>query len=146
MALLKLDWVDCENWDIFAVLEGRKGQSKAAAQRAKSRWPTGVCRISSEKRSEAEGQGKEGGGQVTSMEDAGAVALRTMRLHLELGEVEAALAVYKKSSRSLSAWQPAESDWVDLIQALLGGMPGPMRRPSCATMFSARRSRLRGSA
>ncbi len=54
------------------------------------------------------------------MEDAAAVALRTMRLHLELGEVEAALAVYNKSSRSLADWQPAESDWLDLIQGVLG--------------------------
>ena len=57
---------------------------------------------------------------VTSMEDAGAAALRTLRLHLELGEVEAALAVYQKSSRLQSAWQPDESAWVELIQGLLG--------------------------
>jgi hypothetical protein len=55
-----------------------------------------------------------------------------MRLHLELGEVEAALAVYQKSSRSLAGWQPQESDWIDLIQALLdqnawGEVAGVMR-------------------
>ena len=53
------------------------------------------------------------------MEDAAAVALRTLRRHLELGEVEAAIAVYQKSSRSLAGWHPAEPDWVDLIQAVL---------------------------
>ena len=46
--------------------------------------------------------------------------VRTMRLHLELGEVDAALAVYHKSKRSLADWRPAESDWLNLIQALLG--------------------------
>ena len=35
VVFLKLRWVDCENWDLFAVLEGRQGQSKAQA--AKSR-------------------------------------------------------------------------------------------------------------
>ena len=25
-AMLKLGWVDCENWDLFAVLERRAGQ------------------------------------------------------------------------------------------------------------------------
>jgi hypothetical protein len=60
------------------------------------------------------------GARVTSVEDAGASALRAMRLHLELGEVEAAKAVYEKSSRRLSAWQPDDSAWVDLIQALIG--------------------------
>lgn len=117
---LKLDWVDCENWDLFAVLEGRKGQSKAAAKRVKSRMP----KVSSEFRRKNAGKrkrmDKKQGAQVTSMEDAGASALRALKLHLELGEVEAALAVYQKSSRTLSAWQPDESAWVDLIQALLG--------------------------
>jgi membrane associated rhomboid family serine protease len=28
---LKLDWVDCEHWDMFAVWEGRKGKSKTEA-------------------------------------------------------------------------------------------------------------------
>ena len=38
---------------------------------------------------------------------------------LELGEFEAAIAVYQKSSRSLAGWHPQESDWVSLIQAVL---------------------------
>ncbi len=119
VVLVKLDWVDCENWDLFAVIQGRKGQSKAAAQRAKARMPM----VSSEFRRKNAGKrkrrDKSKSAQVSSMEDAGAAALRSMRLHLELGEVEAALAVYQKSSRSLSAWQPDESAWVDLIQTLL---------------------------
>ena len=112
-------WVDCENWDLFAVMEGRQGQSKAAARRAKAR----VHLVSAEyRRSNTPKQkkkGKKAKGTVSSIEDAAAVALRTMRRHLELGEVEAAVAVYQKSSRSLAGWQPEESDWVDLIQAVL---------------------------
>ena len=56
---------------------------------------------------------------VTSIEDSSASALRTLRQHLEFGEIEAALAVYKTSSIQISGWQPQPSDWVDLIQALL---------------------------
>jgi hypothetical protein len=61
---------------------------------------------------------KSGPRPVTSIEDKPAAALRAMRLHLELGEIEAALGVYKNSRGRLSGWQPQESDWIDLIQAL----------------------------
>ena len=55
---------------------------------------------------------------VHSVEDVAAVALPTMRLHLESAEVEAACRL-QKSSRSLYGWQPRESDWIDLVEALL---------------------------
>ena len=42
-----------------------------------------------------------------------------MRLHIEYGEIEAALDVYRKSSKSLADWQPRETDWIDLIEAIL---------------------------
>ncbi len=35
VALLKLKLVDCENWDLFAVLEGRAGLSKKQASKLK---------------------------------------------------------------------------------------------------------------
>src|SRR5262249_35219685 len=57
--------------------------------------------------------------QVRSIEDAAAAALRVMRQHLELGEVEAALAGHPKASRSLPGWKPPEPDWRTLIEALL---------------------------
>ena len=69
---------------------------------------------------EEKAEAKPNKAQVTSVEDAVAVALRTMRLHLELGEVDAALAVYNKSKRSLVDWRPTESDWLNLIQGVLG--------------------------
>jgi hypothetical protein len=56
---------------------------------------------------------------VTSIEDNSAAALRTLRLHVEMGEIEAALSVYKSSRGRIKGWQPQESDWLDLIQALL---------------------------
>lgn len=55
---------------------------------------------------------------VKSIEDNSAAALRALRLHLEMGEIEAALSVYKNSRARIDGWQPQESDWRDLIQAL----------------------------
>ena len=83
-------------------------------------------------------KGKKAEPKVTSIEDAGAAALRAMRLHLELGEVEAALAVYNKSSRSLPAWQPAESDW----RRPDPGAPRPERLGRCRLGDARLRSAL----
>ncbi len=120
IALLKLKWVDCENWDLFAVLEGRKGQSRTAARKARGR----PVLVSAEYRREKARRPKKNVNKppaaASGLEDRAAAALRTMRQHLELNEVEAALAVYNHSSRTIPAWQPPESDWIGLIQALLG--------------------------
>jgi membrane associated rhomboid family serine protease len=117
--LLKLKLVDCENWDLFAVMEGRQGQSK---QRAKTR------RLSShhvsvefnrpvraKKKRKSEGQARP----VKSVEEPRAAALRAMRLHLELGEVEAAVSVYRQSTRKFPDWDLRQPDWLELIQAVL---------------------------
>jgi membrane associated rhomboid family serine protease len=119
VVLLKCKWVDCENWDLFAVMEGRQGKSKAAAGRAKARTHLVSAEYRDSKALKSKKKGKKVKVPVSSIEDAAAVALRTMRRHLELGEFEAAVAVYQKSSRSLAGWHPEESDWVNLIQAVL---------------------------
>jgi membrane associated rhomboid family serine protease len=119
LVLLRLEWVDCENWDIFAVLEGRKGQSKAAAKKAKSRSVLVSAEYRRKRGEKRKGKAKKTEARVASVEDAAAAALRTMRLHLELREFEAALSVYHKSKRSVAGFQPAESDWLALIQAVL---------------------------
>jgi membrane associated rhomboid family serine protease len=119
VVLLKFKWVDCENWDLFAVMEGRQGQSKAAARKANTRTHLVSAEYRRSNARKPKKKGKKAEGPVSSIEDAAAVALRTMRRHLELGEVEAAVAVYQKSNRSVAGWHPEESDWVDLIQAVL---------------------------
>jgi membrane associated rhomboid family serine protease len=121
--LLKLDVVDCENWDLFAVMEGRQGESKQAAKKRRSmtiRKPSEQIRLPRENTKGKKKKIKKSGPRpVTSIEDSAAGALRTMRLHLEMGEIEAALAVYKRSRGRIKDWQPPESDWLDLIQALM---------------------------
>jgi hypothetical protein len=47
------------------------------------------------------------------------VALRALRGHLELGEIEAALGVYRKFREQIAGWRPPPREWVDLIKGLL---------------------------
>jgi membrane associated rhomboid family serine protease len=115
---LKFKRVDCENWDLFAVLEKRTGQSRKQARRAK-RAPRPVAVEYAPRPKAREKRREKGKSVVRSVEDPSAAALRTFRQHLELGEVEAALAVYQKWSRSRAGWQPPERDCRDLIEMLL---------------------------
>ena len=55
---------------------------------------------------------------VNSIEDNSAAALRTLRLHLEMGEIEACALGIQELATRFDGWQPQESDWLDLIQAL----------------------------
>jgi membrane associated rhomboid family serine protease len=111
--MLKKDWVDCENWDLYAVIQGRKGQSKAEATRARRRTapaPAPAPRKKAKRVQETEAP--------KSMEDRAAAALRRLRGHLDAGEFEAAFASYDKSVRTIPGWQPTGPDWLDLIKAL----------------------------
>jgi hypothetical protein len=124
IVLLKFKFVDCENWDIFAVIEGRQGESKKAAARRRSKMiksSSAVTQLPGDKpKGKSKKKRKKGEPRpVTSIEDGAASALRALRLHLEYGEIEAALAAYQSSRTKFAGWQPQESDWRDLIQALL---------------------------
>ena len=46
-------------------------------------------------------------------------ALRALRGHLELGEIEAAMGVYEKSRERIAGWRPPPREWVDLIKGLI---------------------------
>ncbi len=121
IALLKLGLVDCENWDLFAVLEGRQGQSKKKARKGKLARRFVSAGYAPEPRPKARSSRKEKGTArlVKSIVDPSTKALRTFRQHLDLGEIEAALAVYQKRSRSRPDWQLSEADCRDLAEALL---------------------------
>jgi hypothetical protein len=119
--LLKLRLVACENWDLFAVLEGRQGRSKKQAQKAPAAGSVGSPGYARSTKAQPRGRRKVTSGTrpVTSIVDPGAAALRAIREHLDFGEVEAALAVHRKQARSRPDWELAESDCRDLTQALL---------------------------
>lgn len=119
MAMVKLNWVDCENWDIFAIWEGRMGRPKSRVAQTKkaSRLVSSEYRSRRDSRAKKKDEGKSD--EPRSVEDRAAARLRSLRQHLELGETEAALAVYHKARRAPSGWQPPEAEWRDLIEALL---------------------------
>ncbi len=119
VVLLRLDLVDCENWDLFAVLQGRQGKSKKQSRKSRVRERRVAVEFDRPSGARKKRPAKGAASRVKSVEDAPAAALRRMRLHLELGEVEAALAVFKKSSRLFPKWELQESDWLDLVQAVL---------------------------
>ena len=63
--LLKLKLVDCENWDLFAVLEGRQGQSKAQAAKNEGGGAAGDGRVQGRPaQAETQGQGDRASRQV----------------------------------------------------------------------------------
>jgi len=121
IALLKLGLVDCENWDLFAVLAGRQGKSKKQARKGKlaHRFVSAGYAPAPKPRARSRPKPKGIARPVTSIVDPSTEALRTFRQHLDFGEVEAALAVYKKTSKSRPDWQLSESDCRDLAKALL---------------------------
>ena len=117
-AMVKLGWVDCENWDLFAVLERRAGRPKGSETMTRK----SKRRMSSEYGRPEKGRPKKkdkGRGGAASPEDHSSAALRALRHQLELGETEVALAVYRKARGSSMGWQPPEREWRDLIEALL---------------------------
>jgi hypothetical protein len=61
---------------------------------------------------------KPGPGRVP-FEDANASAIRSLRGHLELDEIEAALGVYRQARQAISGWRPPPPEWLELIQGLI---------------------------
>jgi membrane associated rhomboid family serine protease len=106
--MLKLGWVDCENWDLYAVLGHHEGKPKGAAS-IRIKGPKAEARTKRKKAAEAS----------TSPEDRGAAATRRLKAHLESGSIAEAYASYDKSVRTVAGWMPPDADWLALIQALL---------------------------
>ena len=107
-ALLKLGWVDCENWDLYAVLGHRQGRDKESVG-IKLKGP----------KADPKPRRKKAAGATTSPEDRAAAATRRLKGHLESGSVVEAFAVYDKSVRTVAGWMPPDAEWLALIQALL---------------------------
>jgi membrane associated rhomboid family serine protease len=117
VALLKGKLVDCENWDLFSVLEGRQGRPRKRGLRRK-RWPPPAPRERAARDRPARKSTRPEERKI-SFEDPAAAAVRKLRGHLELGEIEAALAVYQRSRKKFPDWPLPEPDWLDLIKALI---------------------------
>ena len=130
-AMLKLGWVDCENWDIFAVMEGRAGRPKAACQKDRGRRNRLVSSEYRDGRRSPRARRKARAGQRLRSRRS-----RTVRpprcgrsgMHLELGESRGGPGRLPEVEPIGAGWQPPEPDWRDLIEALVRlTAPGTMR-------------------
>jgi membrane associated rhomboid family serine protease len=112
--MLKLEWVDCENWDLYSVFGNRKGKASGSS-RTRSRRSEGE---EDEEPRPRRSKAVEATPAV-SPEDRAANATRRLKAHLEAGSVAEAYASYDKSVRTIAGWMPPDPDWLALIQALL---------------------------
>lgn len=93
VAMLKLDWVDCENWDLFAVMADREGREPAPR-------PTPEP-VKAANRAVRLAEGKARLGEL-----------------LAAGHFDGALALHQSLSRSLNEWELSESELLGLIKGL----------------------------
>jgi membrane associated rhomboid family serine protease len=96
--LLKFDLVDCEGWDLYAVLAGREGEK--VKKRKKRKGKTG------EERAKGAGVNRE-------------AALAEIRRLLGEGHIRGAYALQKKMSQTVEGWQLPEPDSRQLITKML---------------------------
>ncbi|AMV37212.1 rhomboid family intramembrane serine protease [Planctomyces sp. SH-PL62] len=110
LALLKLDLVDCEGWDLLSRMKhGRTG----TMHRPTKRKPHRSFVEKAQKKLAKAKKAKQAG------EAPDVVALRTLRGHLDAEETEAALSFYRTTRRRLRGWRPPDPERVDLIKALV---------------------------
>lgn len=96
VAMLKLGWVDCENWDAFSVWSGRNEKKKHELAQEYIESP----------------QGQE---IITNKRDT---MLNIIRHHLANGDAAAALVVHRRGISQMPAWRLPEEDHVALITGL----------------------------
>jgi membrane associated rhomboid family serine protease len=120
--MVKLDWVDCENWDLYTVLAGRQGQ----AQAKKKNQSKGLSRRQREAilgDPEPAGRGKKGRAEAASDAksdgERSAAAIRRVRKLLDTDDLTGADATYRGASRAKTGWKPDEAELMELIKAAL---------------------------
>jgi membrane associated rhomboid family serine protease len=123
--MLKLNFVDCENWDIFALAQGRLGRTKKqeAAMRARiAPQPEDVSPRKSKKSRKKE---------ADSIEDAATEATNRFRHALREEGPDAAFVCYNRSVRTVAGWHPGPTDWHELIRVLINAK---LWRPAITVM------------
>ncbi len=107
--MLKKGWVDCENWDLFAVLQGRGGKSAAEARLS----PPPVRRVAHDLDVEPPSD-PEPGPEIPPQEKA----LGRLRVHLRDGRETAALSLYNKTVQYAGRWELPEEELARFIDLL----------------------------
>jgi membrane associated rhomboid family serine protease len=105
---LKAGWVDCENWDLFAVLAGREGRA--------SKKPRKASKSLEAKIAAARRQPKPTDEHAASEERADS-ALGRVRQRIAIGDLDAARAAYDRAARTIPAWPP-EADLLGIIKSM----------------------------
>ncbi len=107
IAMLKLDWVDCENWDVFAVFAGREGEE--VEKRPK---------MSREQKSRAKQAAAEAAAEQESVEAKRALAVKQFVHHVQHGNGMEALAVHVRMRHADSEWELTQQQRMALIKVL----------------------------
>jgi membrane associated rhomboid family serine protease len=98
--LLKLEWVDCEHWDLFSVWSGRNTMSALERAEADEKKPARVKQRAKEQ------------------QDRRAAAFQQIHEIIHVGQPLFALKAHQKMARELPDWVLPEADLLALIQAL----------------------------
>jgi membrane associated rhomboid family serine protease len=118
-ALLKLNFVDCEGWDLFSVFKKNRQLSRQWKQRERMLDNQKVAsRPRKTKVREVVAVGVADPGEPSDDQRA-AVAVRRVRRLIDAGDLAGAVAAYQKSARSLVRWPP-QADLYELIKAMHG--------------------------
>jgi membrane associated rhomboid family serine protease len=119
VVMLKAHWVDCENWDVFALAGRRLGKTKEQAEKERRVRPAAVNLGPATKKSAKEWAIVVGAGSDEApAEERGAEASKWLKKRLDQGDSAAALAVYQSATRTIPGWTPPEPDHYALIKAL----------------------------
>jgi hypothetical protein len=114
--MLKLDWVDCEGWDLYSVFGNRERKSKSSSRKTARRSEQEDEEVEPKRRRSKTAEATE---PAASPGERAAAASRRLKGHLEAGSAAEAYASYDKSVRTIAGWMPADPDWLALIQAQL---------------------------
>jgi membrane associated rhomboid family serine protease len=112
IGMLKLGWVDCENWDIFAVMAGRQGKAKSDKLTSRSR-PV----VFESEAKEARPKASSAGQWEKTPETRAAESTRKIQKQLEVGDPDSVREAYRKA-RTNPAFEPAEQDLLAWIKEL----------------------------
>jgi len=106
-AMLKLDWVDCEGWDLYSVLAGRnlRGTTRASERRRT------IIETSDDEPDEDERP-------VVSPDQRRTQALQPLRRLLAAGKGSAAFALYQKTIQACQSWELPEKELLQLAELL----------------------------
>ena len=96
IAMLRLGWVDCENWDVFSVWTGRNEKKKHELAQEFIESPHGQAKLASKRDT----------------------MLDIIRHHLTAGDAAAALVVHRRGISQMTDWRLPEEDHVALITGL----------------------------